>query len=261
MWQFFRFLLALWQANLLAAMEYRAAFLTMVIGMMVNNAAYFVFWIIFFDRFKQVRGWGLTDLLLLFGVAASAFGLSVLLFGRIISLSETISKGQLDYYLSLPQPVLIHTLASHSVSSGLGDFIYGLLSFAVAGQFSPDALLRFIVGTVLGMAVFVGFMTLVHSLAFWLGNAQLISTQAFQSMITFALYPITLFDGSARFLLFTLIPAAFIAAVPVEYIRSASWQSLLQLLAAAVLLLAAGSWLFYRGLRRYESGSAINAQV
>lgn len=261
MQRLFRFLFAVWKANLLSAMEYRAAFLTQVIGMMLNNAAYFMFWVIFFNQFKEVRGWGVRDLFLLFGIAAAAFGLSVFLFGRITNLSDLISKGQLDYYLSLPQPVLLHALASHSVSSGLGDFLYGVFSFLLVGQFTFEAVLRFIVGILLGMAVFVGFMVLVHSLAFWLGNAQLISAQAFQAMITFALYPITLFEGGAKFLLFTLIPAAFIAAVPAEYVRSASWQSLLQMLAAALLLLGAGFWLFYKGLQRYESGSAIHAQV
>jgi ABC-type uncharacterized transport system permease subunit len=38
-----RFLLTIWQTNLLAAMEYRVAFLTQVIGMMLNNIIYFVF--------------------------------------------------------------------------------------------------------------------------------------------------------------------------------------------------------------------------
>jgi ABC-type uncharacterized transport system permease subunit len=34
------FLLALWKANLIAAMEYRAAFLTQVVGMILNDGFY-----------------------------------------------------------------------------------------------------------------------------------------------------------------------------------------------------------------------------
>ncbi|MCL4835806.1 MAG: ABC-2 family transporter protein, partial [Caldilineaceae bacterium] len=62
------FLLSLWKTNLLSAMEYRAAFLLQVGGMMLNNAVHFLFWVIFFDRFKEVNGWGLMDMLLLYGL-------------------------------------------------------------------------------------------------------------------------------------------------------------------------------------------------
>src|SRR5215216_569923 len=77
-----KFLLAIWKANLLSAMEYRAAFLSQVIGMLVNNFIYFAIWIIFFDRFKNVRGWGVNDMYLTFGVLTSSFGLVSMLFGN-----------------------------------------------------------------------------------------------------------------------------------------------------------------------------------
>ena len=70
----FIFLLALWKANLLAAMEYRVAFLSQVVGMILNNALYFIFWVLFFDRFQEVRGWGLDEMLLLFGLVATGLG-------------------------------------------------------------------------------------------------------------------------------------------------------------------------------------------
>lgn len=256
-----RFLIALWTANLQAAMEYRAAFLTQVFGMILNNAAYFVFWVIFFDRFEVVGGWVLSDMFVLFGIAAAGFGLGVFLFGNMLNLSDIITKGQLDYYLSLPRPVLIHVVASRSVSSGLGDFAYGIVSFLVAGQLSPDAIARFLISVVLAMIVFLSCMVLVHSLSFYIGNAGMLSQQFFNALITFALYPIHLFEGSAKIILFLLIPAAFIGSVPAEYVRTASWNSLLQLVAASSILLFLAIFVFHRGLRRYESGSAIQIQL
>lgn len=256
-----KFLLALWTANLLAAMEFRGAFLTQVVLMMLNNAAYFVFWIVFFDRFKQVQGWVLSDMFMLFGISAGAFGLGMYLFGNIQSLSDVISKGQLDYYLSLPRPVLLHVLASRSVPSGLGDFFYGILSFLAARQFTIDAFLRFILGLLLGMTVFIAFMVLVHSLSFYMGNAGMLGQQTFNAFITFALYPINLFEGGARFLLFVILPAAFMGSVPAGFVRSASPVILLQMLAAALVTGSLAVVVFHRGLRRYESGSAINIQM
>ncbi|HHH41222.1 MAG TPA: hypothetical protein ENK56_04375 [Chloroflexi bacterium] len=255
------FLLALWKANLLSAMEYRAAFISQVIGMMLNNAVYFAFWVIFFDRFQEVRGWGLDEMLLLFAVVAVSFGLGVYLFGNVMRIAEASANGRLDYYLSLPRPVLLHLLASRSIASGFGDFLYGLICFAVAGRWTPDAVARFVVGSLLSMIVFLSFLILVQSLAFWMGSATLVSAQAANALLTFSLYPITLFDGTAKFLLFTILPAAFIGAVPAEFVRTFSWSTLAHLLLAASLLLTLAVALFQRGLRRYESGSAIQVQV
>jgi ABC-2 type transport system permease protein len=255
------FLLALWKANLLAAMEYRVSFISQVLGMMLNNGLYFLFWVILFDRFKAVRGWELGDMVLLFATTATAFGLSVYLFGNVMELSTVIAGGRLDYYLSLPRPVLLHVLASRSLTSGLGDVTYGLLTFALTGRYTPDAMARFGVAVVFSATIFLSFLILVQSLAFWLGSVSTLSSASTNAILTFALYPLSLFDGSARFVLFTILPAALMGALPAGFVRAFSWTGLAQLLAAAAVFLTLALTVFQRGLRRYESGSAIQVQV
>ena len=256
-----KFLLAVWKANLQSAIEYRAAFLSQVIGMIVNNFLYFVIWIIFFDRFKAVRGWGINDMYLTFGVLASSFGLVSLLFGNAFSLSEIISKGRLDYYLSLPRPVLLHAVASRMIASGMGDFTYGFISYGLSGYFTWDGLLRFVIATLLAAIVFAAFLILIQSFAFWLGVMSNLSALALNALLTFGIYPITLFDNYAKLILFTLIPAALMGAVPAEFIRSFTWQSLAQLLVGAIAFLFIAVTVFRLGLKRYESGSAIQIEV
>jgi ABC-2 type transport system permease protein len=257
----FHFLLALWQANLLAAMEYRVAFLSQMVGMMVNNAIYFIFWILFFDRFKAIRGWELGDMLLLFAVVATGFGAAVVLFGNVISLTEIIAGGRLDYYLSLPRPVLLHALASSSIPSGWGDFLYGVLCFLAAGQLSWDACLRYLFGVLVSMTLFCSILVIVHSATFWLGQADVLAAQVFNAILTFSMYPITMFDGAAKFLLFTILPAAFIGAVPTGFVRTFSWTIFGQMLLVTTIFLTLAIVVFHRGLQRYESGSAIQTQV
>jgi ABC-2 type transport system permease protein len=62
-------------------------------------------------------------------------------------------------------------------------------------------------------------------------------------------------------ILFTVLPAAFIGSVPAEFVRAFSWEQLAMMTAAAAGLLFLSVFVFYRGLRRYESGSAIQVQV
>jgi ABC-type uncharacterized transport system, permease component len=257
----FRFLFAIWKSNLLSAMEYRVAFLTQVFGMMINNFMYFIIWIIFFDRFKDVRGWGVNDMYVAFGVLASAFGLVSMLFGNAFFLSDIISKGRLDYYLSMPRPVLLHTVASRLIASGMGDFTYGFVSYALSGYLTWDGFLRFILATLLAAIVFAAFLIMMQSLSFWLGMMNNFSALAVNAMLTFGIYPITLFDNYAKLLLFTIIPAALMGAVPAEFITQFSWRSLVQLLFGAFGLLLIAVTVFRVGLKRYESGSAIQIEV
>jgi ABC-2 type transport system permease protein len=257
----FKFLLSLWKTNLAAALEYRAAFISQSIGMILNDAVYFIVWIIFFDRFPSIRGWQLTDMFLVFGISASAFGLAGLLFGNAFNLGDIIVKGRLDYYLSLPRPTLLHVLASRVVPSSFGDFIYGFISYAASGQFSLDGLGRFIIGVILAMTVFLAFLVIVQSLAFWLGTGGVFTGMAINAIVTFAIYPITLFNQSAKIILFLVVPAAFMGAVPAGFVKGFSWSTFGLMLLGAAGFLTLSFVIFQAGLRRYESGSAIQTEV
>ena len=256
-----KFLIAIWKTNLQSAMEYRVSFLTQVIGMLANNFLYFAIWIIFFQRFKDVRGWGVNDMYVTFGVLASSFGLVSLFFGNVFTLSDIIAKGRLDYYLSLPRPVLLHTIASRTVASGIGDLLYGFISYGFSGYFTWDGLARYILAMLLAAVVFTAFIILTQSLAFWFGMMTNFSNLILNAILTFGIYPITLFDTYAKLILFTLIPAALVGAVPAEFIHAFSWQVLGELVLGAFGFLSLAVFVFYRGLRRYESGSAIQVEV
>jgi ABC-2 type transport system permease protein len=257
----FKFLLAVWKANLQSVMEYRGAFLLQAFGMIANNAIYFLIWVIFFDRFKDVRGWQLGDMFVTFGIVASSFGLVSILFGNAFNLGDVITKGRLDYYLSMPRPVLLHALASRSIASGFGDFTYGFLSYAFSGQYTWDGLGRFVLGTITAAAVFAAFLIIIQSLAFWIGSTSYLGALALNAMLTFAIYPITLFDNAAKLVLFTLIPAALMGAVPADFVRSFTWGTLGHLILGALAFLFIAVAVFRLGLKRYESGSGIQIEV
>ena len=217
--------------------------------------------IVFFDRFKDVRGWGINGMYVTFGVIARAFGIVSLFFGNSFMLGDIINNGRLDYYLSLPLPVLLHTISSRMISSGMGDFTYGFLSYALSGQFTWDGLLRFILAIILAAVIFASFLILVNSLAFWAGIVSSFTNMMVNAIITFGIYPITLFDNYAKLILFTLIPAALMGAVPAEFIARFTWQTLAELLLGALAFLGLAVAVFRSGLRRYESGSAIQVEV
>ncbi len=196
-----------------------------------------------------------------FGIAAAAFGTVSLFFGNAFNLGDIITKGRLDYYLSLPRPVLLHAVASRSVASGMGDMSYGLLSYLVSGVATVDGLLRFLLAVVLAAAVFASFLMIVQSLAFWIGTTSYLSGIAVNAITTFAIYPATLFDPAAKLILFTLVPAALMGAVPAAFVRGFGWGTLAELAAGAAVFLGIAVAVFNAGLRRYESGSGVQVEI
>ena len=87
------------------------------------------------------------------------------------------------------------------------------------------------------------------------------SDQRYAFGITLALYLCDIFQGVVRFLMLTLLPAAFVGAIPLDIVRRLDWTSLLGLVGFAVGITLLLRIVFYAGLRRYESGSAINVDV
>ena len=73
----------------------------------------------------------------------------------------------------------------------------------------------------------------------------------------FSTYPTTLFNGVVRVILFTAIPAGFIAYVPVRFLREWQlWQLGIMLVATAFYITLA-IVVFHLCLRRYESGNLV----
>jgi len=243
--------------NLSSAMEYRASFISQVVGMAVNDGIMIFFWWLFFLRFPQVGGWALVDVLRLWGSGALAFGLATSIFGNAPRLATMIVTGQLDYYLPLPKDVLLHVLVSRSSTAAWGDALFGLIAFLAAGDLRPESLLLFAALAISGCAVFVAYHVLVGSVAFWIGNSESFSAQASSALINFSTYPGSIFRGWVKLVTFTLIPAAMIGHLPVALLRHFDPLVFLGVLAFAAAFVAVSFVVFRRGLRRYESGNLV----
>lgn len=257
-----KFLKTLAGVNLASAMEYRASFLSQIFGMMINNGIYFVFWLIFFDRFGTIRGYNIDEIYLLFAIVTFGYGIAYMFAGNTSgNLAYLIAQGRLDYYLVFPRNLLLHVVFSRMIVSAIGDLTFGVVAYLFTGRFQPIEILLFLLLSVLVALVLIAFAILAGSLAFFMGNSQQASHQLNMTLLTFSLYPNSLFSGAARFMLYTIVPAAFVGAVPVQIIQERNGLLLLGLVGVVVVMWGVATAVFYIGLRRYESGSAINVNV
>src|SRR5262245_44274272 len=91
---------ALVTTNLKAALALRSAFVIQVVFMALNNLVFFVFWWALMGRVTTIRGWGLGDIQMLFGLVAAAFGLTITFAGGVRHLGRFIDDGDLDSLLT-----------------------------------------------------------------------------------------------------------------------------------------------------------------
>lgn len=246
--------------NMMREMVNKVTFLTNICFMVLNNASILVQWFILFRLREDVGGYTMREILLLWGLTAASYGLSHILFARAFSLSDLIVKGKLDSFLVQPKNVLLSVITSATDVSAIGDFLYGVALVCVCGP-GIRGLFLFLFFTVTGAAVFTAFALLLGSLSFWFVRMDLLQNQMMLGMVSFGTYPDGIFRGVSRFLLYFVVPVGMAVWHPVHVMVSFDAGMLLAVVCYACLLLAAAVAVFYRGLRRYASGSLMEAKL
>lgn len=249
-----RALRATWGAACREAVANRRGFWTQVTVMVANDIAWVLFWVIFFEQVGAVRGWEVGSLLTLLAVLTTAGGIVLGFLANTRHIGQLASDGGLDAALALPVHPLLHLLARRVYPSNLGDIVFGIGLFAIAGNPTPARVARFVVVVGFSSVLLASFLVLVGSLALFVGRNDA-GELGFHSIVMFASYPVDIFSGAMKVFLYTAVPAGFVSAVPARIIEQPS-ADLLAALAAASAVMAVAAWTtFTLGIRRYTSGS------
>jgi ABC-2 type transport system permease protein len=232
----------------------RQAFWVQVLAMIVNDIAWVGFWVLFFDRVGTIRGWDADRVLLLFAVLTTSAGLVLGFLANARSVGRMATEGQLDAVLALPVPPLAYLLVRRIETTNLGDFLFGIALFAAAGSPTLERTGIYVAGTLAAAVLLTGFLVATGSLAFFAGRSET-GEFGLHAMLLLASYPADIFTGTSKVLLYTAVPAAFVAAVPSTLVDDFDATTALALGGAALAFAFTGWALFTLGLRRYTSGS------
>ena len=255
-------LILLWEyikINIASAMEYRLNFIVQIVSMIINDFIWIIFWWIFFEKFHTVNSWQMNDILMLYAVITVSFGLGGFFFGNKSHLAQLISEGRLDFYLNLPKNELFHTIIGKSSWFAVGDIIFGLILATISFSISQWPL--FILLVLISAVIIISFSIITGSLGFYWGSAQETSRNLNMGLISFASYPLSVFGDTARIILLTIIPAGFVGTIPVKLLNNFSLKWFLILVGVAIIILLIAVLVFYKGLKKYESGSMITTRT
>jgi ABC-2 type transport system permease protein len=258
---YMRFLGAAFQANLKSVLEYRLNFAIQFFGMMLNNAAFAMFWAVLIGKTGGIGGYGFVDIMFVWALVSSAFGLAHILAGNVRQLGRIVMEGGLDVYLLQPKDVMVNLLASKTSVSAWGDLVYGFIVLVLLPGADVARLLLFISLAIPGAVIFGASFAAAESLVFFMGNSQAVSGALTEFLLSFSLYPEGVFGKGYRWLLYSIVPSGFIAFMPLRIFRALNWPLVPVLWGIAAVYAALSYSLFSFGLQRYESGNRMDARV
>ncbi len=246
--------------NIMREMTNRVTFLTNVLFMILNNATFVIQWLLLFHLKSDIGGYAFSDVMVLWGLAASTFGFAHILFHRAFQLSALILQGKLDSYLVQPKNVLLSIITSATNSSAIGDLIYGYLVIMIF-KFSISNLLLFTLFTLLGGLVMTAFAVITGSFSFWITRADLLSENLNNIIVNFSTYPDSIFKNGVRLLLYTIVPVGFVVYQPMHIMIEFDLLALLSVIAFTIGICLLAFFLFYKGLKRYTSSNLMSARI
>lgn len=248
--------------NLASSLEYRASFFTQVIGMVISNSSFILFWWITFSQIGgTIAGYQFKDVLFIWAVTSTGFGLGHILFANASNLTNLIVSGELDTFLLQPCNILLNLLCSRTSLSAYGDFIYGLIIMCLFYTNNLWAWLWFLCGALICGVLLTAVTLIAHTLSFYWGDASMVGQFATEFIINFSIYPEKIYGPFVRVLMYSIIPAGIAVHIPLRMFHSFALPQLLMALVGVALYCFLAGLFFYRGLRRYESGNVIVARL
>jgi ABC-2 type transport system permease protein len=234
----------------------RGSFWFQVTIMIVNDLAFVSFWFLLLAEVGEIRGWDVDQIMLLFAILATVTGISMGLLANTRFLGDLIADGALDAVLPLPVDPLAYLVVRRIDTALLGDLLFGPALFVIFGDPTIETTAVFLLASLCGAAVFTSFLVVLNSLTFFGVGRGEPAEIGFQSILILSSYPIEIFGGLTKLLVFTAVPAAFVTGLPTDLVGRFEWDRAALLAAVAGLSVVAARAAFNAGLRRYRSGAA-----
>jgi ABC-2 type transport system permease protein len=258
---FFKFLWALIKTNLSQAYSLKLNFWIETIFMTANNFIMFLTWVILFNKFQSINGWGIGHLILMNAVTMCAYAAYAVFFrGLADTLAGYIERGELDNFILQPRNILINVAGSRCNPSACGDFLSGVIFFAWSGMLLLETIPLALLSIILGFFIFISVAIFIGSLAFYIKDVEGWGQQIMNIFLHLSTQPGSIYIGGMKLFLMFVFPAGMLTFIPVEMITNPTSGGILTAVGITAMFLLFSVCFFYRGLKRYESGNVFGVR-
>lgn len=252
------------KGNIASAAELRASFVGQVVGMMINDISFLLIWLLFFEAFGQINGWGGAEVVALQGFLIITYGISFSLFAGALDLPIAINNGAFDTVLLTPRNVYLRILTLVTRVASIGDALYGailLVAYSVIVHLSIFQFGLLILLLVPAILILTNFALIAACIGFFIPDSEELSKSVFELLVGPSLYPSGLYQGATRAFFLFVLPSIAIGGLPVEAVRSFDILGILIVWFLAVVWTMIALWVLKQGIKRYESGNLTGARI
>jgi len=261
----FRMYFLLVQISLRSMAQFRADFWVGVVGVITQNGINLLAIGVILQRFHDLAGWTVWEIVFLYGIWMVGNSLYSLLFYHIFWMDDYITSGKFDRFLIRPLSPFLQLLGEEVNMNGIGDVIFGLTALGLAyerlalhftlwqGVFLAAALVS-------AALIELGITLALSSIAFWTGRAQSLLYAVNQVNWNMTQqYPLDMFGRGFRVFVTCFIPVAFLNYYPARWllgkIAPGDPGYILSFLSplVALILLVIAALIWQKGIRHYNS--------
>jgi ABC-2 type transport system permease protein len=245
-------------AQIRAITEYPGDFWVMASAGVMWNVLQLAFLTVLFATVPDVAGWGYHEMVMLSGLLSMAAGSTALLCDGVWSTGQMVLKGEIDYRITRPAPVVVQVATTHIGMQGFGEVGFGLLMIVygwIGAGLGAAAVPVGILALVCAVVIECALVTVFCAVNFWIkGPMSPFAFMLIDLQHSAMNLPLGLFPGGVRIVTMFVVPVAFVNFVPVAVLTghlSAWWLIGTPLAALAAVLAAVG--VYRLGLRSYDS--------
>lgn len=248
--------------NIKSMMQYKTSFFMSVLGQFFVSFNVFLGIFFMFQRFRNVKGFTYSEVLLCFSVVLLEFSLAEMVTRGFDTFSVMVRTGSFDQVLTRPRNEILQVLGSKFELTRIGRmfqavvmFIYGVTHCGV--QWTLTKILTVVFMLIGGTAVFSGLFLIYAALCFFTLDGLEVMNIFTDGAKEFGKYPIGIYGK--KMLLFTtaFIPYALVQYYPLLFILEREKNigyMFLPLLAVFFLIPCLFIWKF--GVRHYKSSGS-----
>lgn len=206
-------------SRLRSQLAYPASFALDVTAQVIGQTVELVAILVVFTQVTELGGFSRPEVVLLYGIAGTAFGLADLCVGQVEELPEHIRTGELDVLLLRPLGVLPQLLSADVAFKRVGRVGGGLvvLGVALAGagiDWTPERVVLAVTAPLVGAVLLGAIWVAANAVSFWVVDGREVANSVTYGSGFSTSYPITVYGPWLRRVLCFAVPAAFVAWFP-----------------------------------------------
>ncbi|WP_124728388.1 ABC transporter permease [Staphylospora marina] len=248
------------KASLRARMQYKTDFLVSSLATAMIMAVDYLLLAVILLRFRDVRGWTIEEVGVLYAVSTISLSLFRLIASELHHFDKYMVEGEFDQLLIRPVSPLVLLLSRHPDLNRLGGIAQGVLILAFSLTRLPaetawNVLLYLPIAVMSGLLIGMALSLVTATVGFWAKRIKEFQPFTIYAPFTAANFPLSVYPGWLKALFFSLIPIAFMNYWPMVCLlgKGGTWLApvLSPVFAAAAFGLALKCWNV--GIRHYHS--------